>query len=501
MRNQLLAYVFALFLLTYIPAIAQNSGSAYFDLGLFAFEEGDYPAARRHFENAVEQEPRNPRYHHYLGKTHLKLKNYKAAKEQFNAAREIDPALSGLVYDRAVADFRLEDYAAAENGFQQAAKADPENVSAWYHMGMSRFKQEKYPSAVSPFENAAELNPSILPTCRYYIGICRYKSGDTQEATRHFDYVVDNATRVKLKQYARKWLSAMDAKKEKGRVRLYQLYVKLGVQYDGNVLLEPLDEAQESDESDFVAKLYAAGRYRIGDDPRLTGDIGYAHYQTRHFDLTEYDLIGSIVSTNITYAFSTVSLGFSFVPTFYWLDYSIYLTRLQWIPEVTWRIDEKTRLGASYAYAENDYHEDDEDDGHTNTVSLIIRRRFPSLGASVFGRAAFARNDSVGPDKTYDEWGGKAGVSVQLPLRFSAGLTGGWFRKDYDNEYENTGFSRKDDKYGIAFTLSRPLPFKQTAWIFEYDYTKNDSNTDTLNYPYDREYERNTVSLSVSTNF
>lgn len=74
--------LFLLVFLVGLPAYGQETldlqeeGRAYFDFGVFAFEEGDLKDAETNLKIALSLSPDNPYYHHYLGKTYLKMGRY-----------------------------------------------------------------------------------------------------------------------------------------------------------------------------------------------------------------------------------------------------------------------------------------------------------------------------------------------------------------------------------------------------------------------------------------
>ena len=189
-------------------------------------------------------------------------------------------------------NYKMSNYIKAAELFSEIVKEEPENVLALYHGGIALFQLEKHAEAIDYFMGAAERSPTIKVNGYYYAGICCFKKGDFDKAVEKFEYVRDHSDSESLKEYAIRWLQA--AEKRKKAQRSYSVYLKVGYEYDNNVMLEPVDDNICSDEDNWVLVGYFSGRYNIINRQDLKMGAEYSHYQTRHDNLDEYDLIGSI---------------------------------------------------------------------------------------------------------------------------------------------------------------------------------------------------------------
>ena len=86
-RTLSLVLVIPVVLFMFLQANAEEEGGrGYFDLGVFAYEEGDYQNAESYFKKALESDPDNPYYNHYMGRTLLKTEDYRAADASIRSA-------------------------------------------------------------------------------------------------------------------------------------------------------------------------------------------------------------------------------------------------------------------------------------------------------------------------------------------------------------------------------------------------------------------------------
>jgi GWxTD domain-containing protein len=93
-RIQVLLTLVALLFIGLVPTVvgAQGQSEAY-DLGVAAFRQGDYRSAEEHFQNAVDDDPRNAQAYYMLARiyTESELENFDKAGKALDGAIEADP--------------------------------------------------------------------------------------------------------------------------------------------------------------------------------------------------------------------------------------------------------------------------------------------------------------------------------------------------------------------------------------------------------------------------
>lgn len=68
----------------------QKKGNSYYQLGLAAWNEGNYIKARREFSRAIAVAPDVAHYHNHLGMVNMQLGNYKEAEKNLQKSLDID---------------------------------------------------------------------------------------------------------------------------------------------------------------------------------------------------------------------------------------------------------------------------------------------------------------------------------------------------------------------------------------------------------------------------
>ncbi len=474
-------------------AVRAESVGGYYDLGVFAFEEGNYREALFLLKTALAQNPKDAYVNYYLGKTYVALNKLSDAEYYFKTAQKMDSAIPGLSYEMAMLAYKFGDYHQALLHFENIISENPSDALAVYHAGVSAFMLKDYEKAQKYLERSADISPAIKPNALYYAGICSYKMADFAKALEQLSYVCGRAQTESLKKDAEMWLHIVSA--EKGRQKPYFLYAKAGLQYDDNVTLAAVDADLISDESDIAAVGYMTGRYSFIKQDQLDFGVGYSHYQTLYQDLDEYDLTGALPEVYGVYRVSLVTFGLAYIPSYYWVDSDSYLMQHQITPEIRFQINDNNEVALSYSYSRNNYFTEEGRDGHANEIGMDIYHGFADIKAYLFGGIRYTDNTASARDQYYTEGAATFGVSYDILDTTNLIIYGSYFDKSYDHRDSTYKKKRDDSRYFVSAAWNQGLFYEWLKLSAEYTYTKNDSNISEF------EYDRNTIALYVIANF
>jgi len=278
--------------------------------------------------------------------------------------------------------------------------------------------------------------------------------------------------------------------KEKA-ISALDLYLKVGVRYDDNVQLDPLDQDVFADQEDVLGVVYFTGRYKLVSSKAYEISAGYSHYQTFHYNIDNYDLAGSIGYFGGKYRFKSFTFGLSYRPSYYWVDYDRFILYHILKPEVSWKISDKLFTRASFNYSRNNNLRDDNRDGHTDGLFVDAFYTFSKKG-NVFGGGGYERNHTKHDDYEYYKIRTKLGVSYLLPMEIKLVATGKYDRKNYIWIDSTENIRRKDRKFSFSTSLSRPLFYEWLGVVFDYTFTRNSSNIS------DYDYDKHNMTLSLT---
>lgn len=489
----LVIFLFSL-LITASAHGAEEKGRAYYDFGVFAYEDGDYEDALKNLQQALQASPANPFYQHFLGKILFKMERHQEAMVQLDAAFKADPKISGLRFDLASLYSKMGDYSKAAPLFMKVAASEPANVMAQYHAGISNLKLERYERALPFFIKAAEASSTLKANGYYYAGICYLNLAEFDKAADRFAYVRDNADSAVLKENAGKWLQVV-AKRQKS-ARRYSLFFRLGRQYDDNVLLEPLDDQDLfADEADWVTTAAFSGWYFFMGQQKYSLDVGYSHYQTDYDQLDEYNLVSGTLSVAFKCSLPPYTLGFAYRPSLYRIDSENYMIRQQFQPEVSRKWGDNILSRLSYSYFVNNHFQSKNRDGHTNDLSLDGYYYLLDKGWQIFAGLGYENHSASHPDNYYYLLKAKLGISVPVVWDMSFSAICKYSDREHDYVDSVSLVTREDRKWQGTVSLSRRFIYDWLNITGEFQYIKNNSNF--LGF----EYKRTTGTIFLAATY
>jgi Tfp pilus assembly protein PilF len=497
MRRMLaVALTFLIFAGAGFQAQAGESAGGYYDLGVFAYEDGNFQEAEGYFKKALDVDPENPVYLHYLGRVKLYSGQYVEAREYLESARAKDPELPGLNYDLGLLYYKIEQYDRASDYFSAAADEDPANVLAAYYGGICLYRQKRYDEAGPLFKQAAEKSPSLKVNSTYYAGVCDYHGGDISGAEEKLTYVKENAESPTERENAEKWLTIVG---QAERQKPYAFELKLHYLYDDNVPLDPTGEAAVySDDADSGIYGYAMGRYNIVNRSDVVVGAAVARGQTWYSDLTEFNMSDTNADIYTTYSTGSWLFGLNYIPRLYTIDDEDYLLQHEVRPSLYWQPNRDFLMRLVYSYNFRDYR-DSETYPQNNTRDGSLHDIYVDLYYHVFGGRGFifgglGYESSTADDDVYNYTRpkAKAGLVTELGWKVRMDLELYYYMKAYPNY---PGETREDDKFSGIVSFTRPVYWDWLYVIADYNHITNNSNVDKF------EYQSNTVSLGLEAKF
>ena len=467
------------------------TGRAHFDLGVFAFEEGDYQQAIQKFEQAIQLTSDNPDYYHYMGKSYLETKAYELSKQYLMHAYKMEPTLPDINKDLAMVHYRQSNFSKALENFLPIIKKNPSDIISTYYAAICLYKQNDYYQAQTYFLQAAKKSPTLKINCLYYAAICNIKSGFPHKGRQLLTQVLNNPKAGLLKTYAQKWIAALDRKSEKKKP--YHLFAKLGYQYDSNIRLEPLDEDLYTDEDDFCVNIFLSGNYAITDSKpyQISTRMSYFHYLYNEYN--QFNTSGTIVNLDTQLRLNPLTIRLGVSPSIFWLDSKPYLKRFTVNPSISYHLNSQWTGILLLSNQFDDNIDNDARDGYRSDNNLTLQYKSPQKKWFVFSTIGIEIMNADDNRHDYDRIISEAGVSISKLWGLTIGLKGKYNQKKYKKTNWLYNALREDFKSTATFYISRSL----SQWLgveTKFKFTKNSSNINMFNY------ERSSLTFMLFAN-
>jgi len=473
--------VFMIILINFTSILMASNDQIYFDLGVFALQEGDTETARLYFKKALMYDSENPLYLYYQGKTELSDKKFAVAQNRFALAWQLSPDLPGLAFDMASVHFYQKSYKQASKLYEIAINQDSndeQTIIAHFRAGISYFHMKKYEQAIPHLLNAAEMTTSLKDTCYFYAGICFYHQHDWTLAHNYLNQVKMYAAQKNLRKQASKWLQAV----EMGRIQFkpYELYCKLGIAYDDNVELYAPDENGDSD--DILNTVLLFGQYHLVNEAELKIGVGYGHYQSTHIDTSEANLINSNLIVYSSLNKETYQLHTKLMPSYFWLDSDRFLRRIQWRSRLSFNIENVIVPYIDYAYTIDNHFQDDQRDANRQSIGLGLSFLFDPDTYQM--QSLFSSEKISSSHQNYNYEISKAQLNLKFFMHPKCALN--FFSKIGHRDHEHLDsihrIKRKDMQYQARLGVEIPLEYRGFYVEMNYQWAKNDSNIHAYDY-------------------
>lgn len=499
--------------LVFIPELAVTediTAKNLFERGRFELEDGNYEDALKFLDQAVQMDPANMSYQYARGQALVKLKRVQEAQEQFLTVLKADPVgQKGAFVDLAALYASQQQYEASANTYSQAMQVMPERGDVYLARGAVYVEMKEYDKAEADFKKAGEVNSTLVPASAYYRAMSRYRQENFAETKALLDESLSLGADKNLSEAINRF-KVIVAKEERAR-KPWGIFGAVGLIYDDNVSLEPLDGlgvappgSPARDKEDWAYAFSVTGAYYPINRRLMQLGVSYDFKSLFYSDLTENDIMAHTLS--VFYALNPNPWFFRIQGDmgFYYADRSEKLTLYSISPMVTRLFGkyDRTQLNAAWEYKNM---KDDSDDIRRYVMGLTHFHTFElasGRGVSVRGGIQFERDDPVGDNTASSSLIElKTGVFLPLPglLEADFGLAYAWVDYGFNANLHPTD-EREDKRWTVSGKLGRAFT-DNIRLDFLWTYTYNDSNLINAEGKDLYEFKRNVYSLVLSGAF
>lgn len=464
--------------------------------GILSVQVGDFDEAVEKFLRVVGMDPLNANAYYYLAAAYSQMEEFYRAVPYYQKALELNPELTKTHFQLGVAYYQMKEYANALDSLSRAEEYSPQDAMVYYYQGVVYYDMGRYYKSVMPFRKVRELDPALTVLSYYWEGVSLFQQGLYIEAEGPLMEVSRLSAGSQLGRSADELLEAIEK-----RTKPLNLKASLGVEYDDNVTLRPVDEdaSDISEEEDVRAVVNLKLTGRTFSDP---GEFGasYNFYQSMHQDLTEYNLQGHTAALYFASDLRPFQPSVQYSYNYYLVDNDEYLEKHTLTPSLNIFTASPHITQVYLQYEKLNYlisFDEDEYDRDADACALGANQYFSIMDDKGYVRIGAEYKDSNAEGDDWDCSASRINLSVYLPtslpeVNVEVGAEQSY--SNFDNEDSFFGETRKD--------------INTSGWI-EFIYKLNDNWSMGLNYKHINnnsnidfyEYRRNITSLFAAYNF
>lgn len=469
--------------------------------GLVQLKAGQFIAATKYFNGAVQLDSKDPRAMFYLGVALNRIGQHGAALEAFQRMWALKVTHRQLGLEGGWAAIAQGRTALAISLLEPYVKENPKNAKAREFLGRAYIGDGRLDDAERELKRAIELDPALKPTSSYYLGNIAALRNDTKGVSRALTAILkenpDSPTGNVLRDTLRR---AATSPQPERKPWFAALSVSGGD--NSNVIGLPDDAVLPADVSSRSSKflrtqLDVGYNWRLDDISSLTAGYGFTH--ERYSDVEEFDSMSNTIYLDYRRKVTDrIDGGLRISRSLSATDGETKVRRTTISPSTSYRWNETDVTSLRYNLAFTDYVPEpvrpalDRDvRNHVFTLShrTMVDGPILPLGVSLEVGLSRTLNNAEGADYVYDGLGGFISASREFPLRIRGAITFSHQRDNYNepNSLAGAGFAfRREDRVDrLNLFLERPLTVFgiENANVFlNWQYLNNESNISFFNY-------------------
>lgn len=329
-----------------------------------------------------------------------------------------------LVETSAAKLFQLADYNQALQEFQNLEKTYEQDPLIKRYIGMTLTLLGRLDEAAKSLEESVQMDPDN-PANHYFLARVYHEQGNRAGAETELKKVIELD---KGGYYGGPAKQALPLVEEKKLVyKPWDLWGKLGYEYDSNVTLESNEERIRSLEDQNAGRYYVSTgeSYNWLERGRFRSQVKHEFYQSLHDDnLNEYNYTFNEFGINNRY--KTKLMGkdtdyfLRFEIPFGFLDGNIFSFGVQAIAAMRMRLTKNTRSEIYHRYSHMEFGPDGSmppltsRDGEYNTTGVLHRYYFSRFKRNVY--ASYDISNAAAEGRNYDYVGHRVSTGFYTPL-------------------------------------------------------------------------------------
>ncbi len=460
---------------------AAPSAAMSYELGVQAFNRGDFREALKLLQDAVSEDPENLDHQYMLGIAYMRMQRHDEAESIYLALLQADESRFQKVwFDLAVINIQKGREEEALVMLGKAKSLDPGRAE--YEAGAIHMRLRDYRRAAEAFNQAAALKPELASHAVTQQAIAEFHQKNLKEAKTLLKKVLSMKLPEERAEEVRKLLESIETASR--ATKPWRVSATLGVQYDDNVVQNPLDAVnlaprprRATDEEDVAFLASFSGRYSFLQKEPWEVGVGYNHYQLTYADHSDMNLIGAVPSIYAQWEKAPYAGSLEYMFGHFWVDGESRVDVHSLFPRFVMTHGNRWRTEAIGGMEWRLYDDETPDDRlyRAGVTEMYLLRE----GKAHFRVGFLTSYDDMVPEARGDYWTHEALVGLQWPLwrdRWFADLSGRYIWRNFEFDSNISPEEERDDEeQNLSVQVSGLLTsYLQMTFLFQHIW--NDSN-------------------------
>jgi len=509
-------YLAAALLCLFCGSASVYAADNFLEKGIAEFKNENYEEALEFFEKGYKENPIDARITFFLGLTHREMQNYSDAVRFFRQTLILDPEAAEVKFLLADVLFGMGKYKEALDAVEYAIKKGVRSGQSNYLKGMILLKLKKPAEAIQAFNKAKKLEPSLKQQADFQIASAYLQEKKFKKAKEIFKGLLTVDPTSDWALFSKDYLEAIEKIPPP-----YRINIGVGLQYDDNVLTNPIDESLVDIErkKDWKRIYSLFGEYTFYEKGPWNMKASYSlniaqHNKSNYTKKNEIDKVFSLDTVSHTFSImpsyntekSIASLLLSY--NYLEVDYIKYEQSFTFNPSYTFVIKgnhlgqvflkhRKDEFDRGWNYRKFGGYQSQEEDRDANNLSGGTGYFYTfSKGYGLFNiRAEAEYNDADGAN--WDYAGVKGATGLLYPF-FDNKLRANIYLEAYHQRYQNSHtiyrIQRRDDtitaQASLTYVVLKPMDI-----TMGYAHIKDNSNIKVY------KYKKNIYTISLEYRF
>lgn len=500
MMKYLRIFILSLFIVLIYSSLSFAQDNNSLEKAVALYQHEDYEEALSAFLKLQAENPSSSTIAYYLGLTYKQLQDVVSARRYLEEAVNGNPPVKGAIPDLIDVLYQCDKIKEAKEWIARAEQEKLSPAQVEFLKGVVLMKDEPENAALA-FDEVIRIDPSYTKTANYYKGMALMQAKKYAAAKDVFRKVMISDVTSDMASFASEYTDVISKREDYDKP--FHANVTVTMQYDSNVILEPVNEELATgigNKGDWRTMVNGMAEYNVKASDKISIKGGYSFYAAKQFDLGFYDALSNDFSVTPAYTMDKMMVAFPAHYLHYHVNDKYYLSMVGFGPMANIMLDRDNMAHLSFTHSRKYFNwqanlQDDTQDSFDYAWSAGWFYFFTKMRDG-FVNLRYAMNYELAKGNNWTHFGNRITATAVTPVGKSMRLTTvvDYLRQDFlklNSTYEK---ARTDDVLTVSSMFSI-MPVKNVEIQLSYSFVNDAASIGIFNYT------RNVYGVGVKYSF